>query len=127
MSGYTVGAPQDADCNAVDVNMPKRDRCHHTGRGRVTTVIIFAAEPMARFLIDDPEVIRLTVVFIHVLGSVQVLMAIEYSLGGALRGAGDTRFPFLTVLIGLFAHVRERPEIDRYYQHSKYRAEYDPR
>lgn len=65
-------------------------------------VIITAAEPLARFLIDDPEVVRLTVVFIHVLGSVQVLMAIEYSLGGALRGAGDTRFPFLTVVTGLF-------------------------
>lgn len=65
-------------------------------------VIVTAAEPLARFLIDDPEVVRLTVVFIHVLGSVQVLMAIEYALGGALRGAGDTRFPFLTVLTGLF-------------------------
>ncbi len=65
-------------------------------------VIVTAAEPMARFLIDDPEVIRLTVVFVRILGSVQVLMAIEYSLGGALRGAGDTRFPFLTVVTGLF-------------------------
>ena len=60
------------------------------------------AEPLARFLIDDPEVIRLTVVFIYVLGSVQVLMALEFSLSGALRGAGDTRFPLITVLSGLF-------------------------
>ena len=65
-------------------------------------VIITAAEPLARFLIDDAQVVRLTVVFIHVLGSVQALMAIEYALGGALRGAGDTRFPFLTVVTGLF-------------------------
>jgi putative MATE family efflux protein len=64
--------------------------------------IVAAAEPIARFLIDDPEVIRLTVVFIYVLGSVQPLMAIEFALGGALRGAGDTRFPLLTVLAGLF-------------------------
>ena len=65
-------------------------------------IIITAAEPLARFLIDDAEVVRLTVVFIRILGSVQVLMAIEYALGGALRGAGDTRFPFLAVVIGLF-------------------------
>jgi putative MATE family efflux protein len=64
--------------------------------------IIRGAEPIARFLIDDPEVIRLTVVFIHMLGSVQALMAIEFALGGALRGAGDTRFPLVTVLAGLF-------------------------
>jgi putative MATE family efflux protein len=65
-------------------------------------LIVGAAEPIAAFLIDDSEVIRLTVAFIHVLGSVQALMAIEFSLGGALRGAGDTRFPFLTALVGLF-------------------------
>jgi len=52
-------------------------------------------------MIDDPEVIRLTVVFIYILGAVQPLMAIEFALGGALRGAGDTRFPMLTTLIGL--------------------------
>jgi len=66
------------------------------------TAIILAAQPIARFLINDPEVVRLTVVFIYVLGSVQGLMAIEFSLSGALRGAGDTRFPLLTVACGLF-------------------------
>lgn len=65
-------------------------------------VIIHGAEPIARFLIDDPEVIRLTVAFIYILGSVQALMAIEFALSGALRGAGDTRFPLITVFTGLF-------------------------
>jgi putative MATE family efflux protein len=63
--------------------------------------IIATAEPLARFMIDDPEVVRLTVAFIYILGAVQPLMAIEYALGGALRGAGDTRFPFYAVLAGL--------------------------
>jgi putative MATE family efflux protein len=66
------------------------------------TAIVVAAHPLARFLLDDPEVVRLTVVFIYVLGSVQVLMAVEFTLSGALRGAGDTRFPLLTVTCGLF-------------------------
>lgn len=65
-------------------------------------MIIRGAEPLARFLIDDPEVVRLTVVFIYVLGSVQALMATEFALSGALRGAGDTRFPLITVFTGLF-------------------------
>jgi Na+-driven multidrug efflux pump len=52
-------------------------------------------------MIDDPEVVRLAVVFIRILGSVQALMAIEFTLGGALRGAGDTRFPLLVVLAGM--------------------------
>jgi putative MATE family efflux protein len=67
------------------------------------TIIIAFAEPIARLLIDDPEVIRLTTVFIYVLGSVQALMAIEFTLGGALRGAGDTRFPLFVVLTGMVA------------------------
>lgn len=64
-------------------------------------VIVVFATPLARFMIDDPEVVRLTVVFIYILGSVQPLMAIEYAMGGALRGAGDTRFPLIAVFSGL--------------------------
>jgi putative MATE family efflux protein len=63
--------------------------------------IILAARSIAEFMIDDPEVVRLTVIFIYILGAVQPLMAIEFTLGGALRGSGDTRFPLLTVLTGL--------------------------
>jgi putative MATE family efflux protein len=63
--------------------------------------IIWAAEPVARFMIDDDEIVRLIVVFIYILGSVQPLMAIEFGLGGALRGAGDTRFPLFIILTGL--------------------------
>jgi putative MATE family efflux protein len=64
-------------------------------------VIIAGAWPLARWMIDDPEVVRLTVIFIYVLGSLQPLMAMEFALTGSLRGAGDTRFPLLTVLSGL--------------------------
>ena len=65
-------------------------------------LIIAFAEPLARYLSpSDPEVVRLTVAFIWVLGSVQALMAVEFTLGGALRGAGDTFFPFVTVMSGL--------------------------
>jgi len=64
-------------------------------------IIISIAEPLASFMIDDPEVIRLTVIFIYILGAVQPLMAIEHSIGGALRGSGDTRFPLYCTMTGL--------------------------
>jgi putative MATE family efflux protein len=56
------------------------------------------AEPLARYMIDNDEVVRLSVVFIWLLGSMQPLMAIEFSLGGALRGAGDTKTPLVITL-----------------------------
>ena len=44
-------------------------------------LIAFFAEPLARYMIDNDEVVRLSVVFIWLLGSMQPLMAIEFSLG----------------------------------------------
>ncbi len=67
----------------------------------LSLIIFVFAEPIARFLIDDDEVVRLTVIFIYILGVAQPLMAIEFSLGGCLRGAGDTRFPLVTTMAGL--------------------------
>ena len=52
-------------------------------------------------MVNDEETVRHTVTFIWILGSLQPVMAIEFALSGSLRGAGDTRFPFYTVLIGM--------------------------
>jgi putative MATE family efflux protein len=65
-------------------------------------VLIWLAEPISSWFIDDPRVVALTVDFIWILGVAQPLMAVEFTLGGALRGAGDTRFPLLVIFLGLF-------------------------
>jgi putative MATE family efflux protein len=59
------------------------------------------AERLAAFMINDPEVIEYTKTFIYMIGVVQPLMAVELTLGGALRGAGDTRYPLLATFCGL--------------------------
>jgi putative MATE family efflux protein len=64
-------------------------------------VIILFARPLASFLVNDEVVIQHTVTFIYVLGAVQPLMAIDFAIGGALRGAGDTRFPLISSLAAL--------------------------
>lgn len=67
-------------------------------------VLIFvAARPIASLFVSDAEVVERAVVLIRVLAAVQPLMAIDFTLGGALRGAGDTRFPLYVVLIGFYA------------------------
>ncbi len=63
---------------------------------------IAAAPALAGVFSTDPRVIELTVDFIWTLGLVQPLMAIEFTIGGALRGAGDTRFPLFAIFAGLF-------------------------
>jgi putative MATE family efflux protein len=67
----------------------------------LSVLIVACARRIALMMIDDPEVVRLTVSFIYLLGAAQPLMAIEFALGGALRGAGDTRFPLATTFTGL--------------------------
>jgi len=67
----------------------------------LSIAIVSYPEQIARFLIDDDEVVRLTVSFIYIMAVAQPLMAIEFTIGGCLRGAGDTRFPLVTTMIGL--------------------------
>ena len=69
--------------------------------GVVGFLIAMFSNEISRFLVDDDEVVRLTVIFVWFLGSMQPLMAIEFAIGGALRGAGDTTSPLVITLIGL--------------------------
>ena len=64
-------------------------------------VLVFGARPIAGMFFDDPEAIDLCVIVLAILGAAHPFMAIEFALGGALRGAGDTLFPMITVFTGL--------------------------
>ncbi len=59
------------------------------------------ARELAEFMISDPETISLTAAFIYLIALSQPVMAIEITLGGALRGAGDTRFPLIATTLGM--------------------------
>ncbi len=67
----------------------------------LSIALAWFAESLARFMIDDPEVVHLTVVFMYIIALAQPLMAFEFTLGGALRGAGDTRFPLVATFCGV--------------------------
>ena len=64
-------------------------------------IMIFAEEVASYFLGDEPLTVKYTVQFIYMLGAMMPLLAVEFSLGGALRGAGDTRFPLMATVLGL--------------------------
>jgi len=67
----------------------------------LSILLVWMAEDLAKFMIADPEVIHLTVVFMYMIALAQPLMAFEFTLGGALRGAGDTRFPLIATFCGI--------------------------
>ncbi|CAA0097017.1 putative FMN/FAD exporter YeeO [Halioglobus japonicus] len=67
----------------------------------LSIALAWFAEDLARFMIDDPEVIHLTVIFMYIIAVAQPFMAFEFTLGGALRGAGDTRFPLMATFCGI--------------------------
>jgi MATE family, multidrug efflux pump len=65
-------------------------------------VIFVAARPIARVFVNDATVVADTVSFIYMLAAAQPLMAVDFTIGGALRGAGDTRFPLFTVIVAFY-------------------------
>jgi putative MATE family efflux protein len=97
--GQQLGArqPRHAERSAWEANRLAM------GMMSVAALLIFVfARPIAGLFINDAEVIDDAVSFIRVLALAQPLMAADSTLGGALRGAGDTRFPLLTVLLGFY-------------------------
>lgn len=65
-------------------------------------VIFLEARTIAEWFISDESVLVSAVTFIQILAAAQPLMAVDFTLSGALRGAGDTRFPLYVVLIGFY-------------------------
>lgn len=61
---------------------------------------LFKAE-LAALLSIDPEVRAHTEYFIVILAIIQPLMAIEFAIGSALRGGGETRYPLLVTFAGI--------------------------
>ncbi len=57
--------------------------------------------PLAAMLSTDADVRAHTEYFILILAVIQPLMAIEFAIGGALRGAGDTRYPLFITFVGM--------------------------
>lgn len=60
--------------------------------------IVFPAQFLA-LLVDDPAVVAAGIVPLQMVGVIQPILAANFVYAGALRGAGDTRWPLLIKLI----------------------------
>lgn len=64
-------------------------------------IMLYAREITTFFIGDDQVTIARTVEFIYLLGAMMPMLAVDFSIGGSLRGAGDTRFPLLATMFSL--------------------------
>ena len=70
-----------------------------TGLGAVVALF---AEPLARFFLgDEPLTVHYTVQMTWIMAAMMPLLAVEFGIGGSLRGAGDTRTPLIATFVGL--------------------------
>lgn len=61
----------------------------------VAALFVAAPEALMRMYVDDPEVMELGRPLLALGAAFQLFDALQIVVGGALRGAGDTRWPFL--------------------------------
>lgn len=68
----------------------------------LAAVVIALATPIARLFTSDPATVDLAATFVRIAAVAVVGLGIDGSATGALRGAGDTRWPFYATLGGLY-------------------------
>nr|WP_284013614.1 MATE family efflux transporter [Halobaculum sp. DT92] len=65
-------------------------------------VVLALADPIAGVFVDDPANRALSADFVRVAAVSVVALGVDGSITGALRGAGDTRVPFVATLVGAY-------------------------
>ena len=68
----------------------------------VAAVVVALGNPIAGIFVDDPANRELSAQFVRVAAVSVVALGVDGSITGALRGAGDTRVPFVAALAGLY-------------------------
>ncbi len=64
-------------------------------------VFFFGGSFLASLYTDDPLVIKNAATALKIIALVQPLQSTQFILAGALRGAGDTRWPLISTLVGV--------------------------
>jgi putative MATE family efflux protein len=65
-------------------------------------LVALFGRPLMRLFSDDPEIVQMGADALKVIALTQPPQAIAQVLAGALRGAGDTRFPMWTTTAGIW-------------------------
>lgn len=70
--------------------------------GSIGVLFVIFAPYIMMLYSNDPEVIAQGAIALRVVGLVQVAQSTQFILSGALRGAGDTRYPLYATFVGVW-------------------------
>lgn len=68
----------------------------------VAFLLFFAGDKVALLYTDDASVIASASIILKLIALVQPLQSIQFVLAGALRGAGDTKWPLYSTIVGVW-------------------------
>lgn len=69
--------------------------------GVAVFIFVFAAD-IARVFVNEKEVVDMAVISIRILAFAEPAIAVHFTIAGALRGAGDTKWPLYASAAGLY-------------------------
>lgn len=95
---------------SVGANSPKDSRSFSSAAGWIGLwsgclgglFLFFLATPLAQIFSSDPAVIALAADMLRIVAISEPLFSLSIVLSGVLRGLGNTRFPFVVVLMGMW-------------------------
>ncbi|GAA0362738.1 MATE family efflux transporter [Bacillus horti] len=70
--------------------------------GSIGVLFIIFAPYIMMLYTNDPEVVRQGAIALRIVGAVQVAQSTQFILAGALRGAGDTKYPLYAMFVGVW-------------------------
>ncbi|MFB6195757.1 MAG: MATE family efflux transporter [Haloplanus sp.] len=68
----------------------------------VATAVVALSPLIARLFVTDPAVVAVATPFVAAAAVSAVFLGVDGSATGTLRGAGDTRYPFVTSMLGRY-------------------------
>ncbi len=68
----------------------------------ITAIALLFAEPLMRLFTSDPDVISTGTEYLYIVSPFYVVFTVMFTIGGVMRGAGDTMIPMLITFIALW-------------------------
>ena len=97
--GQELGAGNESEAAAYGGAIVRLSFVVHLLAG----LVVFAAAPwVALLFVSDPAEVAQTATFVRVAAVTAVVSGVDGSLVGVLRGAGDTRWPFVATMAGQY-------------------------